>query len=316
MGIKIKNTKFIVRNAKVRGGDISPAAQLGSIYRIINNSNFEPLTFTYTNVFSQSANVSVSYGFPQYVVALSGSFTDGDIPNSSLYVTDMFITSSVNTTPTFTEELITTTGIGTWTKPVGVTQVIVECWGGGGAGGGASVDGELGSGGSGGAFTRKLVTYTSPSANKSYSVAASVTGGTGNGPAGNDTTWETNVLVAKGGGGGAANDFTTQTGRGLPGTGNIGTIIYESLGGSTPASGRGGNVAGGGGFCPGSTNSNAGIEYGGLGTLGAGPGGAGANTNGLAGNNYGGGGSGAARDSTPSKTGGNGAQGLIRLIYR
>lgn len=326
MGIKIKNTKFIVRNTKVKTGSISPAPpaptlQLGQIYRIVNNGGTnESLTYTKIDGTSTSTG-TITSGSVTYILAVSGSLSDSTYTfngTSNLTITNLLITSSVDETPTFTEQLISTTGAGTWTKPLGVTQVIVECWGGGGAGGGASINAQAGSGGAGGGFAKKLIIYTSPSANKSYSVAASVAGGTGNGATGNDTTWETNVVVAKGGGGGLANDLGG-SGAGQAGVGNVGDIVYSGQNGTSALTARGGDQAGAGGYSAGSAGifnfANSSVrEFGGLTVTG--PGAGAGEADGSPGNNFGGGGSGGYRTATPSKSGGAGAQGLIRLIYR
>lgn len=220
-----------------------------------------------------------------------------------------------------TPELITTTGTGTWTKPEGVTRVLVECWGGGGAGGGASTNQTGGDGGAGGQYARKLITYNSTQQNISYSVAATVTGGTGNGLTGNDTTWDTNVIIAKGGAGGLGNQTF---GSGTPGstTGGVGDIVYAGAGGmdgsggplgqnqTYGAGGAGGGGAGsnGNGLPNGVGNSEFGGD-GGAATIAIDTGG----VNGNSGNNYGGGGSGAGKVTGTSRSGGNGAQGLIRI---
>jgi len=225
-----------------------------------------------------------------------------------------------------TPELITTTGAGAWTKPAGITRVLVECWGGGGAGGGCTTNNTGGASGAGGQYARKTITYESAQQSISYSVAASVAGTTGNGANGNDTTWETNVVVAKGGTGGLANRTDEVDTLGNT-TGGVGDVVYRG------GNGGGGRFLDGGGVNPDIVGNNtagggAGPDGPGADTISpntagdfAGLGGAGLNVNSLIssgevgnpGNNYGGAGSGGAKFSGPSKAGGAGAQGLIRI---
>lgn len=289
---------------------------LGQIYRIYNASGVLPLTFSYTKKDGSSATTNpINPGNYTYILASAGSLSDS-VTINQLAITDLIITSDVEETPSFTETLITTTGSGTWTKPLGVTQVVVECWAGGAAGGGASTDGQSGSGGAGGGFARKFVTYSSPSSSISYSVAASVVGTTGNGASGNTTSWDTNVCIARGGGGGRANDVITSNGAGIASTTNVGDIVHDASNGGNAFAGKTGNVSGAGGISFGSTGTLSQIEYGGSGGTTVGPGVGISNSNGVAGSNYGGGGSGADRVTTTSRSGGAGAQGLIRIIYR
>ena len=217
-------------------------------------------------------------------------------------------------------ELITTTGAGTFTKPDGVTSVTVECWGGGGAGGGTNTNNTGGGGGAGAQFARKLITYSSAQQSLSYTVAASVAGSSGNGTTGNDTIWDTSVVVAKGGEGGQVGQVGVALGGASSVVGGIGDIVY--------AGGNGGEgffntpfvIPGTGGYGAGSiefigvTSVETVPEFGGatafidqISSTGA---------DGIAGNNYGGGGSGGGKVSGPSVNGGAGAQGLIRVSYQ
>ena len=227
-------------------------------------------------------------------------------------------------------ELLTTAGAGTWTKPTGVTSVTVECWGGGGGGGGATSAPAAGAGGGGGQYAKKIITYSSAQQSISYNIGTSGTGGTSVGGNGADSTWETNIVIAKGGTGGQANaiDGGPSVSGGLGNVnGSVGDLIYfggNGFDGVTIDIGAGVQpFSGGGGGGAGSTASGSTptTSIGGLATLEfGGSGGDGgsseASSNGLAGNVYGGGGGGASKISGTNRSGGNGAQGLIRVSYQ
>jgi len=326
MAIKINNSFFKIRDLSFKS--TYPPPGTGLIFRISGLSTISgSLTYTTINYNSTTSSLINTGSVPEYVCVLSGSLTDSVINDvteidSLLAVINTFITASeVGTTP-FTESIISTPGAGNWTKPTGVTQVIVECWGGGGAGGGATINDEAGSGGAGAQYARKLIIYSSPSEVIPYTISSTTTGGTGNGLTGGDTTWNTDVVVAKGGGGGFANAIST----GLFATGSIqngiGDIVYGDFsndGGNAFSDRGGGSVYGVGGRGAGSTGGVllgdfSTPEFGGnasdFRTTGTGQG------NGFNGSNYGGGGSGALKTGGSNKTGGNGAQGLIRILYR
>jgi hypothetical protein len=328
MGIIINNTSFISNNGSFKSiePESSPSIPLdvfGQIFRFsgVDLPGFLSPDVNYVNPLDVSSSITILPGTINYVYVKSGSLSDQEA-GGPIYVTNMLFTESFNntspTTTAFTEELITTPGAGTWTKPVGVTQVIVECWGGGGAGGGATGNPAGGAGGGAGQYSRKYIQYSSPSVGISYSVAAGVTGTNNTVVNGQDTTWATTVVVAKGGTGGTANGTDVT---GVPGgignqAGSVGDVIYFGGDGepglvltSTPFGGNGGGGAG----SISSNISSAGInEYGGAG---------GAQLNGVSsvgnpGIIYGAGGGGACTNVATNRAGGNGAQGLIRILYR
>lgn len=230
----------------------------------------------------------------------------------------------MSTTDTFTST-------GTWTCPAFVTTVWARCWGGGGSGGGVNVTpsttSAAGGGGAGGSFSEKIAYPVTPGNVYTVTVAATRTGSTGNGAAGNDSWFDNNTtgVLAKGGAPGLAppNGFGS-TGFGGTGstTGCIGDNVYAggsgalALADSTTFIGGGGGGAGSGaaGSAAGSPSSSGG---GGGATLG----GAGANPRNTAGNGgngstYGGGGAGAfGTVASHSFSGGSGAAGRIELEY-
>lgn len=327
MSLRISNSNAFFRGQFAFNKIATQLLGTGVIMRIAG-LNEESSSFTYTaidNTTQQTPNLNTGSA-PYYVVALSGSVSSQDTVVTNfisstdlLAVTNTLITGST-TGSAFTEELITTPGSGNWTKPTGVTQVIVECWGGGGAGGGTTVNDWGGGGGAGGQYARKLIIYPTASQSIPYAVAASVAGGTGDGSTGNDTTWDTSVVVAKGGQGGIQGQIGSSNGGTGSINGGVGDVVYGGGNGgigsfNSPLFALAGNGGGGAGSTgqPGDFIS-PGWEYGGQNALGDQISSGGVNGN--PGNNYGGGGGGAAKISGPNRSGGAGAQGLIRIIYR
>lgn len=238
----------------------------------------------------------------------------------------------------FKTEIISASGAGTWTKPAGVTEVIVECWGAGGAGGGVSVQGPAGGGGGGGgSYARSKLTYGSAQQSISYSVGAGGIGTNGAGQTGEDSIWNTNQVVAKGGTGGGAGVRNTQGGvSGTPGTvqaGSVGDVVYLGSDGSPgtvsaefildAGGGTGGSGAPSfqtallGTFDITTGNTELGAPGGSNGNSGDGTPGSGLapkyNSALAAG---GGGGGGAVYSGGIDAIGGNGGSGLIRISYR
>lgn len=209
---------------------------------------------------------------------------------------------------------LTTAGTYTWVSPSDVTSVKVELIGGGGAGGGSTVNLNGGGGGAGGQYAVKQTTVT---ASTSYTivVAAAKAGGTGNGSAGNDSTFASTTVVAKGGAGGTGNDGAGGTGST---TNGVGDTVYA---GGSGAAGVLSTSSGGGGGGADATNgaTNASGATAGNGVSPAGNGGtgltAGSDANGNPGNAAGGGGSGAYRTTTTSRSGGAGAIGWAKLTF-
>lgn len=141
---------------------------------------------------------------------------------------------------------------GTWTCPSGVTSALVECWGAGGGGTNGS------GGGGGGAYSRKTVSVT-PSTGYAIQVGVSAANTDGE-----DSTFDSTVVVAKGGlsggnggTGGQAGDCTgDQAYSGADGDAGSGSKHGGGAAGdSADASGRGGGSTNGG--CGGSRSNTA-----------------------------------------------------------
>ena len=184
----------------------------------------------------------------------------------------------------------TFTASGTWTKPAGITKVIMEVQGGGGRGGNG--DGSYNGGGAGGGgYARKFLDVSSISTS-TITIGA---GATSPSTDGGDTSWAdgTNTITGNGGeaGAGAAGGSGIH-GHGMPGgTGVGGDINITGQGGSGIAE----NEMGGGSSFLGFGNNHTGaINV--------------SSYEGVAGLGYGAGGSGC---TASSGTGGNGTDGVI-----
>jgi hypothetical protein len=328
MALILNNSFFKISNSSFR--TISPlsAPPVGQIFRVVNTGGTTD-SLSYTKINGSTASTgNLTNAQVTYVLALSGSLSDNGTTGAGgqLTITNLRITSSVDETPTFTEQVITTTGAGTFTKPAGVTEVIIECWGGGGSGGGAIDNPAAGGGGGGGQYSRKYIQYSSPSIGISYSIGTGGVGTTGTGANGGDTTWNTNTVIAKGGTGGGANG-SVANGNATGGVGNtagsVADVIYFGGNGyQGQVAGGGAAISGGGGGGAGSVgNGNSSLsavpgdikqQFGGIGGLGL----ENVGGNGQIASVYGAGGGGGCATTNTNRSGGDGEQGLIRIIYR
>lgn len=214
----------------------------------------------------------------------------------------------------------------TWTLPAGWTTAYVEILavGGGGAGGGLTNAATAGGGGSGGQVKRAIL--PSVTANQTVTIGAGGTGGTGDGPAGGDTTFGS-LVTAKGGLGGQGPNATGNNGGALavdPDGGSLFTNTGTAFVALPMFSGFGGATYGGaqnkkGGFFPGlgtggAAGSGANGGGGGGGSYGDGGAGGAVNNAGVsAAANTGGGGGGSGSKVTASN-GGSGGSGLVIAV--
>lgn len=202
--------------------------------------------------------------------------------------------------PGGTVEVFTTPGAASWVCPSGVTEVMVECWGGGADGfdsGGTNADG----GGGGGAYARSILAVT-PSTSYSYYVGD-------RGETAEDTWFDTSSTVkAKGAFGGTGGPVNT----------SIGDVKFRGGHAAAPSGGSPPTIGGGGGSSAGPTSggTSGSGQTGGSAPTDGGDGGDGGNaTHGSNGQAPGGGGGGAGHATGFSYNGGNGAPGQIRLTY-
>ncbi len=247
----------------------------------------------------------------EYGVSVKARNEDGD--ETSMSSEDRETTDQLQTSATF----ITS---GTWTVPDGVYAADVECWGGGGGGGGSTINTSYGGGGGGGgAYSKGTNILVSPSEKYQVIIGTGGSGGTSgsDGDPGQDTTFDTDVVVALGGEGGGA-------GGSSPGVVGNGGSSEDSIGDTTFSGGNGAAgsnpTGGGGGEGSGKTSNggNASGQTGGTGTDG-GNGGNGGNSNsiGTSGSAPGGGGGGAGNGSAVSGySGGSGAGGRCLITYK
>lgn len=216
------------------------------------------------------------------------------------------------TAPSQVVTTITTTGDGNFVVPDWVDTIDVECWGGGGAGGRRTTNG-AGGGGAGGAYAKSTVSVT-PGSSISYHVGAGAVQAASP-SAGEDTTWNSTTVVAKGGTSVANN---TATGATAPAaSASTGTTRFK---GGDGATGSTGSFGGGGGSSAGTgTDGNNGSSgSGGSAPTGGAAGGNGRSTTqgaGTSGSAPGGGGGGGLRISSGTQNGGSGAAGQLRLTY-
>jgi hypothetical protein len=223
---------------------------------------------------------------------------------------------------------VTLTTSGTWICPANVNSVKVECWGGGGQGGEASLTyvnywHAEGGGAGGGAYASSVVSVT-PGNSYPYVVG---TGGSGTGnQSGNNTTFNSTIVVAVGGSFGV--DGVNGAGAGGAGgqaSAYTGTTTYSGGAGASgntynPYLGVGGS--GGGSAGSGGNGGNGIIEgAGGAGGTGTYPGGVGGvgGAHPLAGTSGtvpgGGGGGGGIEGCCGAFSGGAGGDGMIKLTY-
>lgn len=215
------------------------------------------------------------------------------------------------------QQIFTTAGTATWTKPSSGRVVIAQCWGAGGSGGRSGSSAGAGGGG-GGAYVEFQFLISSLSATETVTVGAggASTTSNGGGNGGGNSSFGTHLIAYGGGGGGAAINNTFGGGGGGQGAvGETASTTFLGVGGSngsgfdagtvTAATIGGNSQFGGGG---GGSVGNPGVA-GGNSVYGGGGGGGGRTASGGnsaadGGNStYGGGGGGAGSTSGPASGG-------------
>jgi hypothetical protein len=334
MGLQILNSSYVFRD----GGFISSEpVPYGSIYYVISLGGTND-TLEYRKIDGTPTSIELIAGQSKYIVTQYKYFKDSNAYGNTKQVQamDMFLTSSIDETPVFTEITLfpsssgdnTITTAGSWTKPLGVTQVVVECWGAGGAGGGSSKGGLTGcaGGGAGAQYARSAIIYPTAQQTINFVIAGDTIATDSDGRTGDDTTWNSTTVIAKGGQGGTrARGSGAYYANGGFGSilGGVGQVVYKGGNGvagiEAPIFGR--PIAGGGGggaASVGNGNDASGLSGGALKYWYGGEGGFGdAATDGSSGTAFGAGGSGNGSFVSPNLgIGGNGVGGGIRLMYR
>ena len=250
-------------------------------------------------------------------VTLSGNARDGAV------LIALRVAPGSTITTTFTSS-------STFTVPNCVTSLTVEAWGGGGAGGGVTGNKASGGGGKGGSYVKRVGLSVSGDQSYTVTVGSGGSGGTGNGGSGGSSSFVNSDLIinvlAAGGNGGSAGSTGNSAGSGATATNgtNSGSTSPFNYNGGNGATGVHSSRGGGGGSSAGTNqNGNAGSTTNANG--GDAPTGGGSGGNGFTGSSnegdgnpatqIGGGGGGAVTDDGSDYSGGNGANGLVRVTY-
>ena len=315
----------------------------GAIGSFVPQNGVDQVTYTVSTAFPtdnlNATDLDTDTGGQIAILAYNGTGSTAQVTVTGLGVNNFYrITvyeyTGVSTNPTYVSSSGTnnpriiwyaTAATGTYTTPTGITSVTVQAWGGGGTGGGVTGDNAAGGGGAGGAYAESILTVT-PSTGYFFAVAQTVNGTNGNGPAGEDTWFNSSNaapttiagVLAKGGARGTRANSPTESGAGASGTvtGSFGTTDGisnngVSAGGNGAAGlytspyGGGGGESGG----PSGTGTSAATSTGGAAKEGAGDG-ANGPTSAAGGNNGffpGGAGSGAYTADVTDRSGGDGA---------
>lgn len=259
-------------------------------------------TWTGTNEFQAAVTLTSSFTLGAYLV---DDILDEDTMSSdsaTALATQQSIKAYVDAVDLGFSSWQSFTANGTWTKPTGVTKILMFVTGGGGGGGGCGAGEYGGAGGGGAGGTAIRFVDVSSTASATVTIGAGGGGsGTGNGTAGSDSTWTDSVITITGTGGSGGTGGATSD----PGNGGAGS---SSTGGNLTA--RGGDGATGGQGDSSSsfagTGGVGGASFWGGGGRGAVNGGTGAN--GRAPGSGGGGGGGA------SGSGGDGEDGIVYIL--
>ena len=213
--------------------DIKNAGTASSLKLYCESSNAH-----YTEIKSGPHSGATQYTLtlPNAPPTVSGQFLSATTAGAASWTT--VASSGLNSVQVFTSS-------DTWSRPTGVTKVIMEVQGAGGAGGGGGPS--KGAGAGGGGYAKKFLDVSSIASSAITVGAGGVNASTNSpGPAGTESKWAdgTNTITGNGGGGGAANAAAGGQGGTAVG-GNI-NIDGGSGGGGTNEN----NIGGGSFFSP------------------------------------------------------------------
>lgn len=173
-----------------------------------------------------SATPTISLGVPLDAFFVGGALTDAEFLNYDNALTTYL--NAIRYAAAFYAN-------GNYTVPAGITQLLVECWGGGGSGRGYPNSAQVttGGGGAGGAYAASLINVT-PGQIIPYVIGAGGVAGATTGSPGGDTSWNGGEVLAKGGAGAPAS--TARAAGGLA-SASVGTTKFDG-----GAGGAGGGV--------------------------------------------------------------------------
>lgn len=212
----------------------------------------------------------------------------------------------------------TPSGSNTWIVPNGVTEVIVETWGGGGRGGSRTSGSNTYGGGGGGAYSRSIISVT-PGQSYTYVIGAGSSNTTAGGSSRFYLTSAPGTDLVRAVGGNSVPNNTSTGATGGAASSGVGEVRYSGGRGANGGTngGGGGSSAGtnqDGNYTSSTTNSSGATAPEGGGNGGNGR--TGSSGNGNSATEVGGGGGGARRDSNGgSPVGGSGANGQVKLTY-
>ena len=280
--------------------------------RVVILQNNNPISATQTQIEVGNSQTYTSGTAATFTAPKYWKYTSSKWDGSPTFYAEVTYARTLDATKA-SSTTYRTSGSRSFTVPSSVASTtVVQLWGAGGAGGAGTVNTNgSGSGAAGGQFSRKVIASLA-GLTKTVAVAATTTGGVGTGAAGADSTWDTNVVVAKGGAGGALDSGAAGTGSTASGVGDVVNAGGNGAAGVSAATsgggGEGGRSTGTGGSASGGTGGTGGD---------GGDGGAGRATNGIGnpGFNPGGGGAGGRSTGNPNVNGGDGALGRAIISY-
>ena len=168
----------------------------------------------------------------------TGTIEDGTIVNADVNASAAIASTKLSGVESGLTSVQTFTSSGTWTRPSGITKVMVEVQGAGG-GGSKGANGDYNQPGAGGGYAKKLLDVSSISTSTitvGTGGAGVAHGTTGNGGAGGLSKWAdgTNTITGNGGAGGTDANTYSAGGTGVGGDFNI---TGQSGGANTHVSG-------------------------------------------------------------------------------
>ena len=186
----------------------------------------------------------------------TGTIEDGTIVNADVNASAAIASTKLSGVESGLTSVQTFTSSGTWTRPSGITKVMVEVQGAGG-GGSKGANGDYNQPGAGGGYAKKLLDVSSISTSTitvGTGGAGVAHGTTGNGGAGGLSKWAdgTNTITGNGGAGGDASAVHVAS---VGGTGTGGDVNISGQTARNVVNAGGNSILGYGGQVPNSTDT-------------------------------------------------------------